>query len=415
MRGVTSTNSSLGASLLLDLGVPFRVVDGKIHVEAQAHNGLLRWLENFDRITVCAPILPDGHADSSMQWIAADALVAGGRLNVETFPWSYDIGAHIRNVGTVRRKLRTLIPRHRYLCFCNLGWLGAWGRIAAEEAFRQGRPYSVWLDWVLHAMPAAPQANPLKKAWRGLQRGMLKHTSLRDIRRATLGLFHGKSVFDSYAGLSKVSRLVHDVHLGEQDVIPEQLLEERLAPRAGPLKILYVGRVDPMKGPREWLDTMERVLAQTRGRLDVRAEWVGDGPLLTELRAAVRARNLGDRISFPGAEMDRKKILDIFRGADLFAFCHLTPESPRCLIEALMSGLPIVGFESAYAADLLDGSQGGNLLPVSDTAALAAAVVACLDDRAVLQRMAREARQCGTRFSDVKVFRHRSDLIKEFL
>jgi glycosyltransferase involved in cell wall biosynthesis len=170
-----------------------------------------------------------------------------------------------------------------------------------------------------------------------------------------------------------------------------------------------------MKGPREWLDTMERVLAQTRGRLDVRAEWVGDGPLLTELRAAVRARNLADRISFPGAEMDRKKILDIFRGADLFAFCHLTPESPRCLIEALMSGLPIVGFESAYAADLLDGSQGGNLVPVSDTAALAAAVVACLDDRAVLQRMARAARQCGTRFSDVKVFRHRSDLIKEFL
>jgi colanic acid/amylovoran biosynthesis glycosyltransferase len=415
MPGVTLSNSSPGDSLLLDLGVPFRVANGKIHVEAQAHNGLLRWLDNFARITVCAPVLPDGHTESSMRWTAADTLLAGGRLTVEPFPWSYDIAAHIRNADTVRRKLRTLIPQHRYLCFSNLGWLGAWGRIAAEEAFRQGRPYSVWLDWVLHAMPRAPQPNPLKRGWRALQGTMLKHTSLRDIRRAKLGLFHGKTVFDAYAGLSKVSRVVHDVHLGEQDVIPEQLLEKRLAGRTGPLKILYVGRVDPMKGPREWLDTMERVLAQTKGQLDVRAEWVGDGPLLTELRATVRARNLADHISFPGAEMDRQKILEIFRSADVFAFCHLTPESPRCLIEALMSGLPILGFESAYAADLLHGSQGGTLVPTSDTAALAAATVTCLSDRAVLRRMAQAARRCGTNFSDVAVFRHRSDLIKEFL
>jgi colanic acid/amylovoran biosynthesis glycosyltransferase len=412
---VNSTDSSPGNSLLLDLGVPFRIANGKIHVEAQAHNGLQRWLDNFERITVCAPVLPDEYNGSSMQWIAADTLLAGGRLSVEPFPWGYDIAAHIRNANTVRRTLRALIPRHRYLCFSNLGWLGAWGRIGAEEAFRQGRHYAVWLDWVLHAMPATPQANPLKRAWHGLQRAMLKHTSLRDIRRATLGLFHGKTVFDSYTGLTKTSRIVHDVHLGEQDVIPEHLLEKRLAGEAGPLKILYVGRVDPMKGPREWLDTMERVLAQTTGRLDVRAEWIGDGPLLTELRAAVRARNLDAYISFPGAEMDRQKILDIFRGADLFAFCHLTPESPRCLIEALMSGVPIVGFESAYAADLLDGSQGGTFVPMKDTAALAKTVVTCLSDRTVLRRMTREARQCGTRFSDVAVFRHRSDLIKEFL
>jgi colanic acid/amylovoran biosynthesis glycosyltransferase len=341
--------------------------------------------------------------------------VAGGRLNVEPFPWGYDIAAHLRNAGNVRRKLRALIPQHRYLCFSNLGWLGAWGRIGAEEAFRQGRAYSVWLDWVLHAMPAAPQPNPVKRSWRALQRAMLKQTSLRDIRRATLGLFHGKTVFDSYAGLSRVSRVVHDVHLGEQDIIPGELLEKRLTAQTGPLKILYIGRVDPMKGPREWLDAMGRVLAQTKGRLDVRAEWVGDGPLLAEMRAAVRERNLTEHISFPGAEMDRRKVLDLFRTADAFAFCHLTPESPRCLIEALMSGLPILGFESAYAADLLEGSQGGILVPMSDTAALADAVVACLSDRARRLQMAREARQCGTAFSDVQVFRHRSDLIKEFL
>jgi colanic acid/amylovoran biosynthesis glycosyltransferase len=412
---MNSTPASFGNSLLLDLGVPFRMLDGKLHIEAQAHNGLRRWLDNFDRITVCAPVLPDRFTESSMQWTAADSLLADGRIQAQPFPWSYDIAAHIRNVGAVRVALRGLIPQHRYLCFSNLGWLGTWGRVACEEAFRQGRPYSVWLDWVLHAMPVAPQANPVKKIWQALQRTMLKHTSLRDIRRATLGLFHGKTVFDAYAGLCKVSRVVHDVHLGEQDIIPEPLLEKRFTATTGPLKILYLGRVHPMKGPTEWLDTMESVLAQTKGTLDVRAEWVGDGPLLTELRAAVRSRNLSDHIRFSGAEMDRQKVLEIFRSADVFAFCHLTPESPRCLIEALMSGLPILGFESAYAVDLLGGSQGGTLVPMGDTAALAKAIVARLSDREALRQMARAARQSGMCFSDVAVFRHRSDLIKEFL
>lgn len=412
---MTLRNDSAGNSLLLDLGVPFHVTGGKVHIEAEAYSGLCRWLDNFERITVCAPTLADGRGESSIKWTVADALLESGKLSVEPFPLGYDIQAHMRHVGAVRQRLRALIPQHRYLCFSNLGWLGAWGRIGAEEAFRQGRPYAVWLDWVLHAMPPAPQKNPLKKAWRGLQRALLKQTSLRDIRRAGLGLFHGKTVFDAYEGLSKVSRVVHDVHLREQDIIPEQLLEERLAAQSGPLKILYVGRVDQMKGPREWLDTMEGVVAQTRGQLDVRAEWVGDGPLLAELRGAVRARNLDAYVSFPGAEMDRRKVLEIFRGADLFAFCHLTPESPRCLIEALMSGLPLVGFESAYAADLLEGTQGGALVPLKDTAALAKAVVTCLQDRAAVGRMAREARQCGTKFSEEAVFRHRSDLIKEFL
>jgi colanic acid/amylovoran biosynthesis glycosyltransferase len=402
-------------SLLLDLGVPFQMVGNNVQIEAQAYNGLLRWLDNFDRITVCAPLLPNGQTESSMRWTPVAPLLAEGRLRVMPFPWGYDISAHAHNVGAVRRALRTLIPQHRYLCFSNLGWLGAWGRIACEEAYRSDRPYAVWLDWVLHEMPIGQESNPVIRIWRRLQHAMLKKKSLRDIRRASLGLFHGKTVFDGYSSLCKVSRIVHDVHLGVRDIISVEQMKARLERKVSSRKIIYVGRVHPMKGPWEWLDAVQRILSVSRDRCDVKAVWIGDGPLLEEMREAVEARDLAARVSFPGAEMDRDKLLATMRDADVFVFCHLSPESPRCLIEALMSGLPIFGFESAYASDILNGSSGGELVPLNDTVALSEAVLRCINDPAATRTMSEAARATGTHFSDVAVFRHRSELIKELL
>jgi glycosyltransferase involved in cell wall biosynthesis len=170
-----------------------------------------------------------------------------------------------------------------------------------------------------------------------------------------------------------------------------------------------------MKGPWSWLDVMQEVIQRTSGSVEVLAEWIGDGPLLDELRAAVQSRGLAASVSFSGPETDRRRLLERFRDADLFVFCHLTPESPRCLIEALMSGTPIIGFDSAYAADLLNGRGGGMLVPLNDKAALSSAIVDCAGHPAKVARMAASALSAGREFSDVAVFRHRSDLIKEYL
>ena len=406
---------TFGRDLLLDVGVPFKTSGGAVFVEAQAYNGVLRWLDHFPRMTLCAPVFPEGHEEPSFRWIAVDQLVADGRLNVSPFPWGYDIKSHLKHAGAVRRALRTLIPQHRYLCFSNLGWLGAWGRIAAEEAHARNRPYSIWLDWVLHEMPMQNESGLLRRTWRRVQRGMLKRTSMRDVRRCSLGLFHGRTVFDAYASMCRTAQIVHDVHLGEEDIISTEALEKRLERDKGRLRILYVGRVHAMKGPWSWLDVMQEVIQRTSGSVEVLAEWIGDGPLLDELRAAVQSRGLAASVSFSGPETDRRRLLERFRDADLFVFCHLTPESPRCLIEALMSGTPIIGFDSAYAADLLNGRGGGMLVPLNDKAALSSAIVDCAGHPAKVARMAASALSAGREFSDVAVFRHRSDLIKEYL
>jgi glycosyltransferase involved in cell wall biosynthesis len=402
--------------LLLDVGVPFRVRAGELFLESQAHHGVQRWLDNFESITLCAPVVPDAMVDPTIQWVPAERLMRDGRLAVAPLPWGYDVRGHMRHVSAVRRKLRDLIPQHTHLCFANIGWLGAWGRIGAEEAYAKRRRFAVWLDWVLQDMPLRQERNALKRAWRRAERAVLGRLVLRDIRRASLGLFNGKTVFDAYAHVSRNPQIVHDIHLTEADIIPERQLEERLTSSQGPLRIIYVGRVHEMKGPRHWLDAIATAIDEYRGGRKITATWIGDGPLLEEMRTAVAARNLSEHVSFPGLERDRARLVARLREADLFSFCHLTPESPRCLIEALMSGLPIVGFSSAYALGLLGRHlEGGLFVPVGDSTALGRELASCLADPARLWRASQVAYAAGREFSDVRVFRHRSDLIKEYV
>jgi glycosyltransferase involved in cell wall biosynthesis len=401
-------------SLLLEVPVPFRVVDGQVLMELQAYQGLIRWLENFASVSLCAPVKPESEIPPSVSWAPLTDMLAGGRLEVHLLPWGYHPRAHFQEIRTVRAKFRQLIPRHRYLCFSNLGVFGAWGRVAAEEAHKLKKPYAIWLDWVLHEMPVKQESNPLKMLWRRLELTALKWTSFRDLRRSALGLFHGRSVYDSYAPLVRVPRLVHDIHLSEKDIISDAALEARLSRAPDKLSILYVGRVHPMKGPLFWIECIEQLIRNpTPGCPPVEATWVGDGPMLEEARSMVAARGLSGSISFRGAETDRGKILEIFRGADLFVFCHTTPESPRCLIEALMSGVPILGFDSPYARDLIS-EGGGATVPVGDIQGLAG-LIATHTNEDKRREISAAALRAGRRFSEEAVFRHRAELIKEHL
>jgi glycosyltransferase involved in cell wall biosynthesis len=400
-------------SLLLDLPVPFRRIGGVLHVEAQAHNGIHCWLDNFQRVTICAPCVPEALVDPTMSWLPVDDLLGRGTLTLHALPWGYHPRDHLRHRAQVRGLFRQLVASHEFLCFANLGWAGAWGNIAADEASRMRRPYAVWLDWVLHEMRPARSAGIAKRCVRAIRDGLEKRSSLGAVRRAALGLFHGRTVYDAYAPISRNPHVVHNVHLRRQDVIARTALAARLERPVARVRIGYVGRVHEMKGPLQWIAAMERLSRRHAGRFE--ATWLGDGPLLEECRREVARRGLADVVFFPGAERDRAKVLEFFRSLDLFAFCHLTQESPRCLIEALMSGVPLVGYDSTYARDLVAVTGGGDFVPAGDVDALADRVANLLTDDAARQAASIGALASGERFSADAVFAHRSELIKRHL
>ena len=66
-------------------------------------------------------------------------------------------------------------------------------------------------------------------------------------------------------------------------------------------------------------------------------------------------------------------------------FCHKTPESPRNLIEALVSGAPIVGYDSPFPRDLIAAHGGGVLTPLNDVNALVDSLASLADLSAAVQ------------------------------
>jgi glycosyltransferase involved in cell wall biosynthesis len=176
--------------------------------------------------------------------------------------------------------------------------------------------------------------------------------------------------------------------------------------------VCYAGRATAIKAPLEWV----RALAHARDLgAPVAATWLGDGPLLEEMRDLAKELGLDGALSLPGFVDDRAQLLNVLRESHVLAFTHLTPESPRCLLEALVSGTPIAGYDNAFAKDLVEGHGGGVFVPIGDWKALGARLTELSRERTRLSELIVEAGENGRRFNDAAVFRERSQLIKRYL
>ncbi|HEY9611630.1 glycosyltransferase, partial [Allocoleopsis sp.] len=138
-------------------------------------------------------------------------------------------------------------------------------------------------------------------------------------------------------------------------------------------------------------------------------------PLRQEMEAMIAEMGLSSLIELTGFESDRKKLLKKIRESHMMLFTHVTPESPRCLIESLISGTPIIGYHSEYAEDLVSNHGGGMFVPVEDWEQLGNLIAKLSNDRQYLSTLIEEAGENGARFNDQAVFRQRSELIKKHL
>ena len=403
--------------LLLDVGVPFKQGPDGLLVEAQAMNGIRLWASHFGRVTVCAPILDPGiGSETSSVYLDPAKLLATGCVTLEAFPWGYHFLDHLRCRAQVRKRYEALVASHRYLCFSNLGSFGAWGSIGVDAAIHQGRPFAIWLDLVLHEWIKSDRG-AREGSIRGEIKSILtKRATDRAVAHCNLGLFHGKTVYDAYAPFCRQPELVHDIHISPRDEISDDMIAARLAARqeGGTFRVGYLGRAHPMKAPLQWVEAMAMV-AKSIGPARLQATWLGDGPLLESARELVRELGLESAVQFRGFVADRAEILSFLRAQDVFAFCHVTPESPRCLIEALISGLPIVGYDSSYARELVEGRGGALLSAIGDPVALASNLIGLAEEPVALERLTWQAAGNRGIYNDEAVFRHRSDLIKRYL
>lgn len=403
-----------GGSLLFYAPVPIYSSDQGYLLEDQACNGLRLWAENFEHVIAMYPV---EHGVAPSSWIPIRSCgIDPGRVEIVALPTAYRPDRFLRHYWQVRKQIAGLIDRAEYLTFAIGGLFGDWGSVAASEAHKKGRRFAVWADRVesevvrYQARSAPSRKERLRASLTHGPMAMLERTT---IRRATLGLFHGAETYAKYAPLAKSAEIVHDIHLQEQDRIPLADLERKKKSAAqDPLKICYIGRAHPMKGTDDWIDVMAELKA---AGVDFHATWLGDGERLQAMKAQVSRLGLDDQVSLPGFVRDRAAILGALREAHVFMFCHKTPESPRNLIEALVSGTPLVGYDSPFPRDLISVNGGGVLTPKDDVKALASSLIALAGERGQLTGLIDRACLDGAPFNDVAVFKHRSDVIRAYL
>jgi glycosyltransferase involved in cell wall biosynthesis len=138
----------------------------------------------------------------------------------------------------------------------------------------------------------------------------------------------------------------------KSEIVPTGVDTEFLAPdweRAPNLRprVLFVGALRAFKGPQVVLDAAQRY---------PQADFVlaGDGVMRDELRD--RARSLAN-VEMLGT-LGRAEIRKEYRRADVFMFPSRWEGSPRVLMEAAASGLPVIARKDYQPESVIDGVTG---------------------------------------------------------
>ena len=153
--------------------------------------------------------------------------------------------------------------------------------------------------------------------------------------------------------------------------------------RDGPPVIACVARFTPVKRQQDLVAAL--ALLRARG-VDAHLRLAGDGPLLGAVRAQAERLGLTDRVTLHGA-LGPAAVAGLLADADIACLPSTQEGMPGAVMEAMASGLPVVGTAVNGIADLVDDGATGLLVAPRDPPALAAALERLLGDAPLRRRM----------------------------
>jgi glycosyltransferase involved in cell wall biosynthesis len=167
------------------------------------------------------------------------------------------------------------------------------------------------------------------------------------------------------------------VHLGVDVRALEPSVKEQQYECHDYVAIACVARMVPVKGHAVLLQALSTLKSWHVG---FRAVFVGDGPLLDEIRHRRDALGLTAEVQVMG-RLDHSMILDLYRRHDidiavsssLTMAQHEFEGIPVSLMEAMAARVPVVASDSGGTSELIGGGAG-ILVPCDDSLALATAL-----------------------------------------
>ena len=140
--------------------------------------------------------------------------------------------------------------------------------------------------------------------------------------------------------------------------------------RRSPKHFLFVGLLIPRKNPDVLLEAYALVADQTTMDLVI----VGDGPMMSELKAHADRLGIASRVTFTG-ELEHAAVDGYLAEAAALVLPSSREGMPIIINEALASGTPVIATKLPGIEQQVSDGRFGLLVPVGDAAALGAAMV----------------------------------------
>lgn len=160
--------------------------------------------------------------------------------------------------------------------------------------------------------------------------------------------------------------------------------------------LMHVSNMRPVK---RLLDIV-RVFAQVQAALPARLVLVGDGPDRDAAEREARALGVSSKVRCVGKVDD---IAEALRSADLYLLPSQTESFGLSALEAMATGVPVVGTRVGGLPEVVEHGVSGFLGELGDVDGLARGAIDLLRDGARWQAASRAARERAARFDTAKV------------
>jgi glycosyltransferase involved in cell wall biosynthesis len=170
----------------------------------------------------------------------------------------------------------------------------------------------------------------------------------------------------------------------------------RARPSQAPVRIISIGGVAPLKGLADGLQALAQIDAHTW-------EWTIVGQLesapehVARLRQQIRGQGLSSRVQLVG-QLSHDATLAELRCSELLLLPSYTENYPLVAVEALVAGVPVVGYDVGGLPDIVRHEQTGLLAPLLDLNRLAALLARMIAEPETRQRLSRAGRIAGQSF-----------------
>lgn len=155
------------------------------------------------------------------------------------------------------------------------------------------------------------------------------------------------------------------------------------------VRLLFVGRVRPEKGLEYLLEAVSQLRSDKKVEVTIVGSPEGYGEYRTRLERMAADVGIGARLQWRGYIPHGARLFRCMREADIFVLPTLSEGTPRVLVEARASGLPVVATAvGGIPRTVIDGYDGLLVLP-RNARALAEAIQRIVTDGELRRRLIR--------------------------